>query len=211
MPQYRLYCLNDHGGFATSREIEARSDADALALARRTEARRRLRALEPQSSGREASAWEVKPFEAGSPLVENLLALSTHLNRLAVSKPGCVPNRRSGTSLNGSSVCVPATAPARSAAETQAIVVEGTNPRRRANNNLDNVLPPIFDGQIGRFEVLSRFNQGVRPEDAPQSLTWWDLAFLKALSGTRSDVIADVQRHEIRDKMLREMAKVPEQ
>ena len=59
--------------------------------------------------------------------------------------------------------------------------------------------------------VLSLFNQGVRPEDAPQSLTWWDLAFLKALADTRSDLVADVQRHEIRDKMLREMAKVPQE
>lgn len=57
--------------------------------------------------------------------------------------------------------------------------------------------------------VLSLFNLGVRPEDAPQSLTWWDLAFLKALSDTRGDVVADVQRHEIRDRMLQEMAKVP--
>jgi hypothetical protein len=34
MAEYRLYCLNDHGGFAASHEIEARSDADALAQAR---------------------------------------------------------------------------------------------------------------------------------------------------------------------------------
>ena len=34
MPEYRLYCLNDHGGFAKSHEIEALSDADALAQAR---------------------------------------------------------------------------------------------------------------------------------------------------------------------------------
>jgi hypothetical protein len=34
MPEYRLYCLNDHGSFAKSYEIEARSDADALAQAR---------------------------------------------------------------------------------------------------------------------------------------------------------------------------------
>ena len=59
--------------------------------------------------------------------------------------------------------------------------------------------------------VLSLFNPGVRPEDAPQSLTWWDLAFLKALFDTRSDVVADVQRHEIRDRMLQEMAKVPQE
>ncbi len=59
--------------------------------------------------------------------------------------------------------------------------------------------------------VLSLFNDGVNPETAPQSLTWWDLAYLKALSDTRSDIVADVQRHEIRDKMLDEMAKVPQQ
>lgn len=59
--------------------------------------------------------------------------------------------------------------------------------------------------------VLSLFNQGVRPEEAPQSLTWWDLAYLKALSQTRSDVVADVQRHEIREHMLQEMEKVPQE
>ncbi len=57
--------------------------------------------------------------------------------------------------------------------------------------------------------VLSLFNPGVRPEDAPQSLTWWDLALLKALAHTRSDVLADIQRHEIRDRIIAEMAKVP--
>jgi len=56
--------------------------------------------------------------------------------------------------------------------------------------------------------VLSLFNEGVRPQDAPQSLTWWDLAYLKALSDTRSDIVSDVQRHEIRDKMLKEMARI---
>ena len=57
--------------------------------------------------------------------------------------------------------------------------------------------------------VLSLFNAGVRPEDAPQSLTWWDLALLKALAATRSDALADIQRHEIRDHILEEMAKIP--
>lgn len=55
--------------------------------------------------------------------------------------------------------------------------------------------------------VLSLFDHGVRPEDAPQSLTWWDLAYLEALSDTRSDIAADLQRREIRDKMLSEMTK----
>lgn len=43
-------------------------------------------------------------------------------------------------------------APATSPADTQVIVVEGTNPKGRANNYLDHVLPPVFDGQVGRFE-----------------------------------------------------------
>jgi hypothetical protein len=57
--------------------------------------------------------------------------------------------------------------------------------------------------------VLSLFNKGVTPADAPQSLTGWDLAFLKALSNTRSDELASVQRDEIRDRMVKEIAKLP--
>lgn len=56
--------------------------------------------------------------------------------------------------------------------------------------------------------ILSLFNDGVKPEAAPQSLTWWDLAFLKALRDTRSDQVADLQRDEIRSKIIKEMAKV---
>ncbi len=37
MSEYRLYCLNEHGNFAKSYEIEASSDADALAKARALE------------------------------------------------------------------------------------------------------------------------------------------------------------------------------
>ena len=33
MPEYRLYCLNDQGSITKSHEIEAGSDADALAQA----------------------------------------------------------------------------------------------------------------------------------------------------------------------------------
>ncbi len=34
MPEYRLYCLNDHGGFSKSHEIDADDDKDALAQAK---------------------------------------------------------------------------------------------------------------------------------------------------------------------------------
>jgi hypothetical protein len=68
---------------------------------------------------------------------------------------------------------------------------------------------PAKDRPAPDSSVLSLFNPDVRPEDAPQSLTWWDVAFLKALYDTRSDTIASTQRHEIRDRILAEMAKVP--
>jgi hypothetical protein len=68
---------------------------------------------------------------------------------------------------------------------------------------------PVRDGPAPSSSVLSLFNPGTRPEDAPQTVTWWDLAFLKALFDTRSDTLASAQRHEIRDRMLEEMAKVP--
>lgn len=57
--------------------------------------------------------------------------------------------------------------------------------------------------------VLSLFNDGVKPDAAPESLTWWDLAFLKALRDTRSDQVADAQRDEIRTEIVKEMAKLP--
>jgi hypothetical protein len=34
MPQYRLYCLNERGGFSKSHEIDAPSDEDAVADAK---------------------------------------------------------------------------------------------------------------------------------------------------------------------------------
>lgn len=34
MAEYRLYCVNDRGGFSTSHEIHAEDDSDALAKAR---------------------------------------------------------------------------------------------------------------------------------------------------------------------------------
>lgn len=57
--------------------------------------------------------------------------------------------------------------------------------------------------------VLSLFDGGLSPIDAPQSLTWWDLAFLKALTVTRSDVDGSTQRDEIRNRMLAAMSKIP--
>jgi hypothetical protein len=85
--------------------------------------------------------------------------------------------------------------------------------RQLADYALVRLLAPIEtkDRSAPDSSVLSLFNPGVDPTIAPQSVTWCDLAFLKALSSTRSDVVAHVQRHEIRDKMLSEMAKLRSQ
>jgi hypothetical protein len=34
MAEYRLYCLNEHGGFSKAHEIPAESDADAIVRAK---------------------------------------------------------------------------------------------------------------------------------------------------------------------------------
>lgn len=45
--------------------------------------------------------------------------------------------------------------------------------------------------------------------EAPPSVTWWDVAFLKSLYGTSNAVPADVQRSAIAGAMKREMGRVP--
>jgi hypothetical protein len=89
----------------------------------------------------------------------------------------------------------------------------GVTTRQLADFALVRALVPIQSKQrtAPDSSVLSLFNEGVKPETAPQSLTLWDFAFLKALAATRSDLVADVQRSEIRDKILREMAKMRSQ
>jgi hypothetical protein len=82
--------------------------------------------------------------------------------------------------------------------------------RQLADYSLVRLLAPIENKERTPPDssVLSLFNDGIRPEDAPQSLTWWDLAFLEALFDTRSDTVAAVQRDEIKSKMLQEIAKL---
>jgi hypothetical protein len=82
--------------------------------------------------------------------------------------------------------------------------------RQLADYALVRLLAPIQSRERtpSNASVLSLFNAGVRPEDAPQSVTWWDLAFLRALADTRSDTQSGVQRDEIRQKMLSEVAKL---
>lgn len=65
------------------------------------------------------------------------------------------------------------------------------------------------DQEAPASSILSLFNPGVTPESGPQSLTWYDVAFLKSLRNTRSDKSSDVQISEIRDQIVREVNKAP--
>lgn len=65
------------------------------------------------------------------------------------------------------------------------------------------------DQEAPASSILSLFNPGITPETGPQSLTWYDVAFLKSLRSTRSDTSSDVQVSEIRDQIVREVNKVP--
>ena len=47
------------------------------------------------------------------------------------------------------------------------------------------------------------------PEAARQSVTWWDIAFIKALYRSHNDKVASFQRHEMRERMESELAKAP--
>lgn len=56
--------------------------------------------------------------------------------------------------------------------------------------------------------IVQLFDAGLSPDDAPQSVTWWDFAYLKALYSTSNDVDAFQQRSEMARKMAEELKKV---
>ena len=87
----------------------------------------------------------------------------------------------------------------------------GVSTRQLADYALLRLLTPLNTRERAapNGSVLSLFNDGVQPAEAPQSLTWWDLAYLKALTDTRGDLVPDLQRSNMRNKMVEEMAKLP--
>jgi hypothetical protein len=94
------------------------------------------------------------------------------------------------------------------------IVVEqkglvGVDTRQLADFALMRSLTPIEPRERAApgTSILSLFDGRLKPADAPQSVTSWDLAFLKALADTRSDLVANLQRQEIRNRILQEVAK----
>ena len=57
--------------------------------------------------------------------------------------------------------------------------------------------------------ILSLFDRGLQPAEAPPSVTWWDFAFLQALYEIQMTKAAIFQRSEIQGRMAKYLAKVP--
>lgn len=64
-------------------------------------------------------------------------------------------------------------------------------------------------GELPAPSILGLFDPGASPLQAPESVTSWDFAFLKALYATPNDVEAPVQRGRIGRMMSRELANAP--
>ena len=57
--------------------------------------------------------------------------------------------------------------------------------------------------------ILSLFKPGVSPLEAPESVTWWDYAFLKALYRSSNRLEASAQRSQVRQMMNQELKQIP--
>ena len=69
--------------------------------------------------------------------------------------------------------------------------------------------PAGGSGDLPARSILQLFNPGVSPLEAPESVTWWDFAFLKSLYRSSNKVEASAQRSQIRQMMMRELDRVP--
>ena len=72
-------------------------------------------------------------------------------------------------------------------------------------------LAPISwrDGELPSHSILNLLKPGLKPADAPLSVTWWDVAMLKSLYASSNSVPADIQRSAIASLMQREIRRVP--
>jgi len=57
--------------------------------------------------------------------------------------------------------------------------------------------------------ILQLFNPGISPLQAPESVTWWDYAFLRALYRSSNRLEASAQRSEVRQMMTSELKRIP--
>lgn len=94
--------------------------------------------------------------------------------------------------------------------ESQAL--DRVSTRQLADYAVMHALAPVDatrEEQLPARSILSLFEPGSAPETAPQSVTWWDFAFLKSLYATDNSYSASAQRRAIGREMQKQLAKVP--
>lgn len=95
----------------------------------------------------------------------------------------------------------------------EAKALNGVDTRQLADYAVMRTLVPTDSTHataLPESSIIQLFDAGMSPANAPQSVTWWDYAFLKALYSTSNDVDASQQRSEMARKMAEELANVPE-
>jgi len=65
----------------------------------------------------------------------------------------------------------------------------------------------VHEGEAPASSILNLFD--VPLANGPQSVTWFDLGFLRAMANTRSDAFANIQRNTIQHQMVKEVEKAP--
>lgn len=66
-------------------------------------------------------------------------------------------------------------------------------------------------GALPAKSILSLFDDGAAPGEAPASVTWWDFAFLKSLYASSGALTASSQRGEMNRIVAKELSKVPQE
>ena len=94
----------------------------------------------------------------------------------------------------------------------EAKALNGVDTRQLADYAVMRTLAPTDSTHsvaLPERSIIQLFDPGTSPETGPQSVTWWDYAYLKALYSTSNTVNAFQQRNEMASKMAEELAAVP--
>lgn len=94
--------------------------------------------------------------------------------------------------------------------ETRAL--NGVDTRQLADYAVMRMLAPADATRpitIAAPSIIKLFDPGVIPDQAPESVTAWDFAFLKALYATNNEVNAGQQRGDIARQMRKQLSKAP--